>query len=781
MKSRKGSTQNRNILIAVAAIIIIGAAYLLTRPTPTPEPTENILPTVIVAQNLHFVDIDGQIELSAKGSVDPDGTIESYIWYLGDGTTKSGQDVTHSYGMHGAYLIYLEATDDAGETVNSLHTPLFVTVERPEIEEISLDLPPVARIGVSDSIIELGNDVTFDGVSSYHYYERSPGQIRTRTANIESWSWDLGDGQTAEEAEVTHSYSEVGSYLVTLTVKDSVVGKTDTIGRTIVVTSEAVDYAGVIKNPDTIIVAETGTWRAHWDIVSMSQGSLGRTWAVSISDPLLFYEPGSPAPSIDGGLAESYEVTPDGKTYTFKIREGVKFWDGTELKADDVVYTFRRSLKLQHYWGGMFQNAVTGQGLDEGEMPDFELTEHVYATDDYTVVFELDRAWAPFLTDIARASRGIIQKKAAIEGGSWELGDGKDWEGVNPDPAFENVDDITAGKVLQCTGAYKVVGWSKQERVLFERHEDYWKGPAPTKYILSLTVPEWSTRFLMLKAGDIDVTGTSVAEVEMLINLPPEEEIYVIPTKIQGYVEIMYFGWDIDMSKAPPDHQVPADFFSDVHMRRAFAYAFPRDQYIQEEYLGWAGPARGGLNPGFLGYYESYKIDYDLEKAAGELQLAWDGKYWEEGFQVAVSTYRNEAFVYLLQEAFAEIDPKFKIVPYEQKWADLIAGGTPLGGLVTQNSPDRLSLIWSPTYGYAGQFGYANEEVDRLMEEAQFASSPEEMEEMMIEAQMIVEEDIPGIVTVYTPTFIALKEYVTGYMYCVAWQTQPGWYYLLEK
>ncbi len=781
MKSRKGSTQNRNILIAVVAIIIIGAVYFLTRPTPTPEPTENKPPVVIIAQDKRFAAIDGIITLSAKGSVDPDGTIESYTWYLGDGTTKSGQDVTHSYGIPGSYVIYVVAEDDDGNSSDSLNTPIFVTVERTEIEVMSLDLPPVARIGVSDSIIEVGEEASFDGASSYHYYEQRPGRIRTRTADIESWSWDLGDGQTAEEAVVTHSYGDAGSYLVTLTVKDINVGKTDTIGRTIVVTSEAVEHVGIIKNPDTVIIGEGSTWRAHWDIVAMCQGSMGRTRSVSISDPLLFYEPGSPVPSTAGGLAESYEVSSDGKMYTFHLRKGVKFWDGTELKAEDVVYTFRRSCKLQYYWGGMLQKAVTGQGLDVGPMPDSLLEERIYATDDYTVVFELDRAWAPFLGDIARAAFGIIQKKAAIEGGSWELGDGKDWEGVNPDPAFESVSAITAGETLQCTGAYKIVGWSKQERVLFERHEDYWKGPAPTKYILSLTVPEWSTRLLMLKAGDIDVTSTSVSEVEMLINLPPEEEIYVVPTKIQGYVEVMYFGWDIDMSKAPPDHQVPADFFSDVHMRRAFAYAFPRDKYIQEQYLGWAGPARGGLNPGFLGYYESYKYDYDLEKAAEELQLAWDGKYWEEGFQVAVSTYRNEAFVYLLQEAFAEIDPKFKIVPYEQKWADLIAGGTPLGGLVTQNSPDRLPLIWSPTYGYAGQFQYENDEVDRLLEEAQFASSSEEMEEMMIEAQKLIEEDLPGIVSVYTPTFIALKDYVTGYRYNVAWQTQPGWYYLLEK
>jgi len=509
----------------------------------------------------------------------------------------------HTYDIPGHYIIYVEAVDDDGAKSNTITAPLFMKVGRPSITELSLDLPPVAIVGASESIITVGEEVSFDGSASYHYYERR-GSIRTTTANIESWSWELGDGETAEGAEVTHTYTDPGSYLVLLTVKDSVLGKTDTFGRTIIVTPEPVSYAGIIKNPDTIVYASDNEMPSDLDIMGISEGNTGRWVDMALSDALLTFEPGSTVPTTEGGLAERYEMSPDGKTYTFHLRHGVKFWDGTEMKAEDVVYTYRRSFKMcGKGWGSMLVRGVLG--IAPGDpIPDSALEEHIYAVDDYTVVFELPEPYGPFLFSIAYPGRGIIQKKAAIDAGSWFMGDTRDWLEVT-DPAMEDVEGIIAGKGLQATGPYKVKEWSKSERILLERNDDYWKGPAPTKYFLGLYIPEWSTKYMMLKQGDIDCTETSVSAAEMVMALPTSAGVQLTPIKYQGFVEVCYFGFNFDETKAPADNQVPGDFFNDVHMRKAFAYSVPYEKYVNEVYLGWADPAKGILIPGWPGYYES--------------------------------------------------------------------------------------------------------------------------------------------------------------------------------
>jgi peptide/nickel transport system substrate-binding protein len=327
-------------------------------------------------------------------------------------------------------------------------------------------------------------------------------------------------------------------------------------------------------------------------------------------------------------------MSADGMVYTFDIQRGIPFWDGTELKAEDVVYTFQRQFKMGigKVWGSLLSEVVTG--IEFGEpISDSVLEEHIYETDEYTMVFNLTTPYAPFLSSLAYVGRGIIQKQAAVDAGSWFIGDTRDWTMVR-DPAMEDVEGILAGVGFQCTGAYRPIEWSKGERILVERFDNYWMGPAKIKYILQLYVPERSTRYLMFMKGELDSTGIQAAELETFLNLPAEDEITVRTNKYTGMLDIIYFGQNFDEALAPPGTGVPGDFFDDVHMRKAFAYAFPYERYIQEVWLGWPDAAKGGLLPGWPGYYESFPYEYDLDKALEELKLAHGGKYYEEGFKV---------------------------------------------------------------------------------------------------------------------------------------------------
>lgn len=733
-----------------------------------------------------FSDVGEAVTFNAKGSTDPDGTIETYIWYFGDGETGIGETVKHSYSLPGYYVAYVEAVDNDGGKGNSLDSPLFIKVNRVGSgEAATMDSPPVAFIAASPAVTEIGETVDFDGSSSNHYRDRGSRGIEAYTANVESWSWDFGDGSTGEGKITDHTYDSAGVYLATLTVRDKIVSKTDTVGQTIVVTPEAVPFVGKIKNPDTLVIASGSPIPASLEFLEMTKTGTGRGTAIALADTLLFYPKGTTDPTTEGGLAHKVIPQDDGLKYTFLLRKGVKFWDGTEMKAEDVVYTYRRSLKIHvgQSWQAMLSKALLGIELGD-PISDESLVEHIYATDDYTVVFELPKPYGSFMSSVAYMDRAIIQKKAAIDAGSWQLGDTRDWD-LAMDPIMEDVNAITAGKGLQTTGAYKVKEWVKGERILLERHEDYWKGAAPTKYVLKLYIPEKTTQLLMLKQGDVDLISIKPADIEPVLNAPAKEQIEVNAIKNGGMIEIIYFNFDTDTTKQPAANKVPHDFFADIHMRKAFAYALPVEKYSKEVYLGWAEIAKGFLIPGWPGYYENYPFEHDLEKAEAELKLAHGGKYYEEGFQMAFvhqGWSTAEAMGHLLAEEFAKIDPKFVVEVVVRKYPDVFDGGSPLAYASKSNGPDPTKLYGSyHSYRLYPRFGYRNEEIDELLEEGEWETDDAAMAEAYIKAGKLLEADLPALLTVYQPSFAAHKTYIHGYRYSVAWRCNEGYVYEIEK
>ncbi len=138
-----------------------------------------------------------EITFDASNSYDPDGSIVSYTWDFGDGSTATGKVVTHTYADNGVYTVTLTVKDNAGATSTDTCTATINNV------------PPVADAGgpYSGSVNE---EITFDAGNSY-----DPG-----TADTLTYTWDFGDGSTATGKVVTHAYSSAGNYTVTLTVKD---------------------------------------------------------------------------------------------------------------------------------------------------------------------------------------------------------------------------------------------------------------------------------------------------------------------------------------------------------------------------------------------------------------------------------------------------------------------------------------------------------------------------------------------------------------------------------
>jgi peptide/nickel transport system substrate-binding protein len=123
---------------------------------------------------------------------------------------------------------------------------------------------------------------------------------------------------------------------------------------------------------------------------------------------------------------------------------------------------------------------------------------------------------------------------------------------------------------------------------------------------------------------------------------------------------------------------IPPDFFTDVHVRKAFNYCFDWDAYIADALAGEAVQNVGYLIPGMLGYeLDGPHYTFDLDKCAEELQLAWDGEVWEKGFrmQVAYNTgnVTRQTIAQILQANFADIDPKFTVEIIGLPWPSFLA------------------------------------------------------------------------------------------------------------
>ncbi|RUY77526.1 ABC transporter substrate-binding protein, partial [Mesorhizobium sp. M7A.F.Ca.CA.001.10.2.1] len=179
-----------------------------------------------------------------------------------------------------------------------------------------------------------------------------------------------------------------------------------------------------------------------------------QNWSMikSLFDGLMDYEPGTT--NLKPDLAESYEISPDGKTFTFKLRHGVKFHNGREMTADDVKYSLDRvtNPKTQSPGAGFFGSI---KGYDDVAAGKAGSLSGVTVVDPYTVKFELTRPDATFLHVMAINFSHVVPKEEVEKYGA------------------------DFGKHPVGTGAFKLAEWTLGQRIVFERNADYWHKGLP--------------------------------------------------------------------------------------------------------------------------------------------------------------------------------------------------------------------------------------------------------------------------------------------------------------
>jgi peptide/nickel transport system substrate-binding protein len=528
----------------------------------------------------------------------------------------------------------------------------------------------------------------------------------------------------------------------------------------------AAPMAPEIKNPDTFINATIGTITTFDPAICYDTSSAAVQGA--IYEKLVYYDRGTPnlvgvlaeqVPSLANGL-----ISPDGKTYRFKIRKGVTFHEGGTLTPADVEYSIERVMILDvdggpqwMYWMVFFDD-YTGFNDDGTFKYTYDEISSKVETDGDYVVFHLANPSPFFLAILAGSWGNIVDKEWMIANGAWDGTEADRARVSNPLTGEEFLNEIANG-----TGPYKLERWVKGEEVVHVRNESYW-GPAPAlKYGIWKVVPEWSTRRLMLLQGDVDM-----ADVQAPYYLDMEKEAGLTVQKDLPSLSVtgIEFQLDINTDDNPytgsgklDGQGVPSDFFADLNVRQAFMHAFDEETWLRDIGLGFRIDPVTWMPNGLP--FKDNSVErpaYDLNIAEDYFKKAFDGQVWEKGFFLVMAYNEgNEergAAMRILAENIAQINPKFQIDVKSVPWAEHLE-------LRKNNRYSLFSIGWAPDYpdadnyadpfmsswGYfAGQGGYANDEVDAAILKARSSLDPAERQELYSWLQQKYIDDAIGII-----------------------------------
>jgi peptide/nickel transport system substrate-binding protein len=223
----------------------------------------------------------------------------------------------------------------------------------------------------------------------------------------------------------------------------------------------------------------------------------------NVCDQLIAFEPDD-SNKLLPGLAERWDISEDGKTYTFHLRRGLKHPSGNPVTAEDAAWSIRRVM-----WLGFGNAATLGQwGLSADT-----IEQQVRTLDEHTLQVTVPEAWPPSLfLSVFAGRQGIVLDRKAIEPHFGTRTDGK------PDHG-----NAWLRTNLACVGPYRLTRWTASDTVILERNAGHWRGEAPMRRVIIRHIPESAAQRLLLERGDVDVArdlnGEDSAGVDAHANL----------------------------------------------------------------------------------------------------------------------------------------------------------------------------------------------------------------------------------------------------------------------
>ncbi|NLC14490.1 MAG: ABC transporter substrate-binding protein [Chloroflexi bacterium] len=509
---------------------------------------------------------------------------------------------------------------------------------------------------------------------------------------------------------------------------------------------------------DTFIFGR-GADSVQLDPVLVTDGESFRVTG-QVLDSLYAFELGTtnPVPSLAECTANE-----DASVWACKLREGVKFHDGTDFNADAVIFNFERwrfTDNPYHYPSQVFEyyEAMWG-GFDDASI----ITE-VKKIDDLNIEFVLSSPMAPFLANLAM-DMFAISSPAAIQAAGEAYG--------------------TPNGGCVGTGPYKFVSWQEGTEIVLVANEDYWGEPAKVKNVIVRVIPDDSARFLALQAGDIDALEQAVVEDLATAEADPTLQILTRPALNTSYIAFNFKILE----------------FQDARVREAVAHAIDKEGLISNFFGKYGSVATNFLPPLLLGHnadIQDWTYDPELSKS-----LLADAGFPEGLTEVTVAEDVTDADGNVLYTAGQKIPLRLYYMPVTRFYfpaakevgegmaANLNAAGfnvelylegdwpTYLGGRRNGTLMGLYLLGWGGDNGdpdnFLGYFyssgaepimregWYQNADLAAILQEAVTLPDPEARAALYRQAEQMLHDDIARIWLGHNNTPLILSATVQGY------------------
>ncbi|MBM7661678.1 peptide/nickel transport system substrate-binding protein [Bacillus mesophilus] len=472
--------------------------------------------------------------------------------------------------------------------------------------------------------------------------------------------------------------------------------------------SQTSDKAG---SDGTLVVgleAEPTTLDAH----QLSDYNSSRA-AMELYDQLVKFKDEST--ELEPDLAEKWDISEDGKEYTFHLRQDVKFHDGTPFNAEAVKFSIERQTDSNH----PYHDTGTFAYADFTFGP----VEKVEVVDEFTVKITLKEPFAPFLSNMAMHAASI----------------------VSPTALEKHSSDFTMNPVG--TGPFKFVSWNKGVEVVLEKNEDYFGGAPSIDQLIFKPITEAQTRLAELESGNID----------LIVNIPPDDlERLRGDSNLQVIEQAgMHVWWTALNTQKEP--------FNNVKVRQAVNYAINKEAIVDGILQGTGELANSPVPPTVWGHNPDVKnYPYNPEKAKELLAEAgyadgFDVTYWVP--ESGSGMQQPQAMAAAIQSDLAKVGINVEIqtlewgayldkvfVPQEDNDMDMHQ----MSWIGDNGDPDNFLYIllsgeqW-PTNGFNDAY-YQNDRVDELLKEARITKDKGQRTAMYEEAQELIMEDAPWVI-----------------------------------
>ena len=464
---------------------------------------------------------------------------------------------------------------------------------------------------------------------------------------------------------------------------------------------------------------------------------------------------------IESRLAKDWEISEDGKIYRFYLREGVKWNDGQEFTADDVIFTFDLISDKD-----IPTSARDGLIID-GEFPEYR------KIDKYTVEFELPATFAPFLNSMTLM---ILPKHKLYE--PWQNGNFNSTWGINTDPS-----EIVG------TGPYKLADYRNGERIVMEKNEHYWRRDPEGNTLpyldrwVRIIVGSQETDTLLFERGETHILGVRGIDYNRFKQQSERNNYSIIDGGPSFGTNFLVFNMNPrnpNLEKQPWKYE----WFTNLNFRRAVAYSMDKETMINQALAGQGSKQWSPISaPNQVFLNEAVKkYPYDLEKAREELEKG--GFSWDDNGRLIDQDGRRVEFNMLTNAGNETRETLLNIIAAELRELGMKINSNPIDfnrlishlssdwdydsiliGLTGGVEPHAGANVW-PSHGHLHMWNPVQEEpatewearIDELFKKGVSTVETEERVKYYNEFQEIIAEKLPVIYTVTPNSIYAVQD-----------------------